>query len=1084
MTTPIVEGFQLSPSQQHVWSLQQSCGGIYRAQCSLLIEGDLDAEALRAALGRIVARHEVLRTTFRHSPGIRVPVQVVNTELAPAWRSFDLCAEGERACVERARAVEAEDWEREFDFERGPLLLASLVRLGERRHVLILTLSSLCADARTLELLALELSRDYASPGAEPSDAAFQYADFAAWQTELLEGDDAAAGRSYWEQRAAGQPPSLGALNRKAASGGFAPSVFDGRIEGEELARVEDLARRRGVTVEAVLLSCWQAMLWRLGGETDLTVGCVGDGRSYEELRGALGPYAKTLPLRSRLNGNFKFVEVLAATQHALDEGRKWQEYFIHEREAEAGGLGATAEVVFEYQGRVEGFDGAGVKFDLIRQRAHNDRFALKLVCRREGDSLLTEILYNAAGPFDEETRYLVRPFRALLSDATRRPGVSIRELEMLDATERRQLLGEFNQTETPYPQDRCFHQLFEQQAERTPGNVAVTAGSQSLTYAELDARANRLAHHLRSLGVGSESLVGVMLERSPEMVVALLAVLKAGGAYVPLDPAYPAQRIAFMLGDAKASVLVTTTRLRERLPQVSTRTLCLDELEESAVREDEGQVAVPVNAQNLAYVIYTSGSTGRPKGVMISHGGLVNYLTWCVKHYDVARGWGAPVHSPVGFDLTITSLFAPLLAGRCVALLPDEPGLEALAVEMRGGCTHSLVKLTPSHLAVLNLLLPGGGGGTRALVIGGEALPAEHVAQWLARSPAPRIFNEYGPTETVVGCCVYELGGDAVPGARTVPIGKPVANTQLYILDANLSPVPRGFPGELYVAGAGVSRGYLGRPALTAEKFMPCPFGRAGARMYRTGDLARHLSDGNIEYLGRTDNQVKVRGYRIEVEEVEAALRQHSSVRDCAVAVSEATEGDRRLLAYVVVEPGDDPQPDELRRHLCEMLPDYMVPSAFVRSEALPLTPNGKVDRRALPAPGADVETLVASGFVAPRTAVEEVVARIWSEVLGVEEVGVHDNFFELGGHSLLAIQALARLHDLFDIELPPQVVFESPTVAELAAGLVGQETSPGQLERMAEVINRVESMSDEDMGMLLRERTAAESDKGADKL
>jgi len=349
MTTPIVEGFHLSPPQQHVWSLQQSCGGIYRAQCSLLIEGDLDAEALRAALGRIVARHEVLRTTFRHSPGIRVPVQVVNAELAPAWRSFDLSAEDERTGEERARAVEAEDWECEFDFERGPLLLASLVRMGERRHVLGLTLSSLCGDARTLELLALELGREYASPGAEPSDAAFQYADFAAWQAELLEGDDAAAGRSYWEQRAAGQPPLLGALNRKAASGvGFATSAFDGRIEGGELARVEDLARRRGVTVEAVLLSCWQALLWRLGGETDLTVGCVSDGRSYEELRGALGPYAKTLPLRSRLNGNFKFVEVLAATQQALDEGRKWEDYYIPELYADAGGPGAAAEVAFE----------------------------------------------------------------------------------------------------------------------------------------------------------------------------------------------------------------------------------------------------------------------------------------------------------------------------------------------------------------------------------------------------------------------------------------------------------------------------------------------------------------------------------------------------------------------------------------------------------------------------------------------------------------------------------------------------------------------------------------------------------------
>ena len=581
-----------------------------------------------------------------------------------------------------------------------------------------------------------------------------------------------------------------------------------------------------------------------------------------------------------------------------------------------------------------------------------------------------------------------------------------------------------------------CTHEMFEAQVNRTPDAIAVVFNDEKLTYQQLNGRANQLAHRLVKLGVGPESLVGICIERSPEMVIAVLAVLKAGGAYVPMDPTYPAERIAFMLSDAHAAVLLTQSHLIERLDYHGP-SLCLDTARESIQEESPENVAAKVGAANLAYVIYTSGSTGKPKGAMIQHRGLSNYLSWCTEAYAVAEGCGAPLHSSVSFDLTVTSLFSPLLAGRSIFLLPD--GMEALAAALLERDNYSLVKITPAHLRALAELIPPAeiAGRVRALIIGGEALHFESLAYWRENAPATRIINEYGPTETVVGCCVYEVAPED-PSSGPVPIGRPIANTELLVLNHDLETVATGETAELFIGGDGVARGYLNREKLTQARFISDS--RHPCRLYRSGDLCRMRPDGNLEYIGRVDDQVKIRGFRIELGEIESTLKQCAGIADCAAVVCEESSGEKRLAAFYVSDRTALPNVDDLKATLRTNLPDYMIPGAFVEIDALPLTINGKVDRQAL-------STLSIGGpsdFVAARTPVEKTLANIWAEVLNVKSVSINDNFFDLGGDSILGTLILARAARA-GVKLSPMQLFKYQTIAELAlvAGVVLQSAS-----------------------------------------
>jgi amino acid adenylation domain-containing protein len=607
-------------------------------------------------------------------------------------------------------------------------------------------------------------------------------------------------------------------------------------------------------------------------------------------------------------------------------------------------------------------------------------------------------------------------------------PSVRLGDIELGGADERRRVVEEWNGTDAPYPADRCIHQLFESQAARTPDAAAVVFGDASLTYRELDERASRIANHLLGRGVGPEVRVGICLERGLELMPAILGVMKAGGAYVPVDPAHPAERIGYVLEDSAAALVLTQERLRDSIPtRDGVGLVCID-TEWARIAEESAEAPESsVTAENLAYVIYTSGSTGRPKGVAMHHRGVVNYVHWGIRFYGAGRGNGAPVFSSMAVDLTITNLL-PLFAGRPVQLLPEQNAVEALAAALRARPDFGLIKITPVHLTLLNALLPPDElrFAARTLVIGADFLVAEPTLPWQDHAPGVRLMNEYGPTETVVGCSAYMLPAGR-HRAGPVPVGHPIQNIRFYVLDPHGQPVPVGLPGELYIAGAGVARGYLGRPALTAEKFVPDPFATAGERMYRAGDRARWLADGNLVILGRTDSQVKVRGYRVEPGEVEAALRRHPDVSACLVVVREDRPDDRRLVAYVV----GGAAPEALREHLRQSLPEYMVPGAFVPLAALPQTPTGKLDPRTLPAPeyGPAEER-----YTAPRTPVEAALAEIWEEVLGVEGVGVNDNFFELGGHSLLIMRLLARVRAAFGVDISIRDVFSRFTLEAMA--------------------------------------------------
>ena len=618
--------------------------------------------------------------------------------------------------------------------------------------------------------------------------------------------------------------------------------------------------------------------------------------------------------------------------------------------------------------------------------------------------------------------------------------------------TEEREIILSRLITQSEDVPNLCAHRLFEAQAALNPKAIAATFEDRQLTYQELNRRANQLAHYLRRLGVGPDALCGIYMERSLEMLVGLLGILKAGGAYVPLDPEYPQERLSFMLEDSRAEILLTKERLAERLRGYSAEMVCLDTEWELISGEDEENPEATADGQNLAYLIYTSGSTGRPKGVMIEHRSLFNYLSWCTTAYSLDEGSGAPVHTPLGFDLTVTSLLAPLVTGKSAVLLPEEKGVAALADSLRSKQDFSIVKLTPSHLELLSQMLKPeeASGGARAFVIGGEALRGETLAFWRTHAPEVKLFNEYGPTETVVGCSVYELKKET-PLGETIPIGRSIPGLELYLLDEELQPVPAGTVGEIYIGGKGLARGYLHRPDLTATRFIPHPFSaQAGARLYRTGDSARLLPDGNLIFLGRIDRQVKIHGYRIELGEIESRLLTHRAVREATVLAREGVSGEQQLVAYVVLKKEAKHSQRELRHYLEERLPQYMIPATFVMMEKLPLNLNGKVDEHALPLP-AFVRDELEQEYVAPRTVIEQRLTEIWSEVLRIKEVGVNDNFFELGGDSLLAVNLLVKIHEVFGKNLSASILIREATI-EYLAGVI--EAASSEAEPWATIV------------------------------
>lgn len=1026
MQNQTIEGFRLSPQQKHLWSLQQNSFA-YRTQCAIRLEGQINAELLKVALQKVVNRHEILRTSFQRPPGIKFPIQVIGESSTIFWQDIDLIGLSDEEHLAKSEALFEAEKHFVFNLQAAQLRLF-LLKLSANQHILLINLPSLCTDSWSLKNLVKEISNAYAAclEGKKLADEPVQYIQFSEWQNELLEAEETEVGKDFWQQQNLWSLPKITLPFESKANGEkFYPDVYNFSPEPNIVQKLEAIATLHHTTIDKFLFACWQLLIGRITGKSDVTISTVFSGRKYEELYQSLGLLAKYLPVRCSWQEKLKFTEFLAQideTWHNIDQ---WQEYFIWEDSALTNNVG-DFPISFEFEEWLDKYVAGGVAFSLDKHYVCFDRFKVKLTCLHKPESLTTQLHYDRELIDSQSIQRLGEQFQTLVASAAKNPEATVNELEMINDRQRQQLLA-INNTQINYPQ-KCIHHLFEAQVEQAPHNIAVVFEDQHLTYRELNTRANQLAHYLQDLGVGAEELVGIYLERSLEIIIAVLGILKAGGAYVPIDPALPTEGLSFRLQDTQARVLLTQQSLLETVPSSATQVMCLDHWEVIAHKSKTNPTS-KVTSENLVYVLFTSGSTGEPKGVAVEHRQLLNYLYGILEKLNLPAGASYATVSTFAADLGNTAIFPALCTGGCLHIISSERASDPAA--LADYCDRhpiDCLKIVPSHLATLlassSAILP-----RQRLVLGGEAASWQLIHQIEQQSPC-QILNHYGPTETTVGVLTYCV--DQLSHAATVPLGRPLANTQVYVLDQQLRLVPIGVPGELYISGAGLARGYLHRPQLTAERFINNPFGDR-SRLYKTGDIARYLPDGNIEFLGRVDDQVKIRGFRVELGEIEALLNQHSGIRQAAAIVREDVPGDQRLVAYLVLNRQSALDVGAIRTFLQTKLPEYMIPSAFVILQALPLTPNGKVDRSSLPEPDRTHSGLEA-GYVAPRTPAEKQLAEIWAKVLGLERVGIYDNFFELGGHSLLLTQLLVQVRDAFEVDLSLSSLFASSTVAELA--------------------------------------------------
>ncbi|MEG4395134.1 non-ribosomal peptide synthetase/type I polyketide synthase [Microcoleus sp. BROC3] len=1049
------ENLPLSFAQERLWFLSQlePTNPFYNELQALRLHGFLNVAALEKSLNRIIQHHEALRTYFATVDGQPVQVIAESLTLSVPLVDFQYLPESEREIsVQRFATAEAQ---RPFDLASVPLIRVTLLKLTEIEHVLLLTIHHIVFDGWSWGIILRELATIYSAfcndLSPELPELSIQYKDFAVWQRQWLTKEVLSSQLAYCNQQLEGAPALL-----ELPTDRVRPSIQSFRGAHQRFALSKELSRalvslsqREGVTLFMTLLAAFQTLLYRYTGQTDICVGTPHANRSRSEIDSLIGFFVNTLVLRTCLSGNPSFEDLLSRVRDVTLLAYAHQdlpfEKLVEELKLERD-LSYTplVQVMLVLDVPMPQTQMDGLTVSPLGLETTTAKFDLTLSLENTPSGLIGTWEYNT-DLFDAATiARMARHFQTLLEGIVTNPQQKISSLPLLSEAERYQLLVEWNNTTKDYPSDKCIHQLFEEQVERSPDAIAVVFEEEQLTYRELNQRANRIAHYLKTLGVEPEVLVGICVERSLEMMVGLLGILKAGGAYVPLDPQLPQERLSFMLSDSSVPVMLTQSKLMLRLPENKARVVCLDTDWGIISHSGEENPVSSVGPENLAYIIYTSGSTGQPKGTLIIHQGLVNYLTWCTEAYAVADGSGSPVHSSIGFDATITSLFSPLLVGKKVVLLPEKQEIEALGAILCSQSQFSLVKITPAHLDLLSFLIPNWSADnqTKAFIIGGEALSGKSVSFWRESAPSTKLINEYGPTETVVGCCVYEVDAQTQLSGG-IPIGRPIANTQLYILDPFFQPVPIGVLGELYIGGAGVARGYLNRPDLTESKFIPNPFSNEpGLRLYKTGDKTRYLPDGNIEFKGRLDNQVKIRGFRIELGEIETVLTAHPEVREAVVIDAEDNRGNKRLVAYVVARSQSEIK-NQLRDFLKQKLPDYMVPGIFVILDALPLTPNGKVDRRALPAPSLSNDS---DSLVFPRTSNEEILAGVWKDVLGLEIVGVHDNFFELGGDSIISLQIIARANQA-GLQITTKQLFQNQTIASLAA--VASTTSSIKVEQ-----------------------------------
>ena len=1032
---------ELSFSQQRLWFLDQIAPGgqTYVIAGALELIGNLKAPLLEQALHALVDRHECLRTTFSSTKD--QPRQVVS---APGeWTLPFVDVSMQRQPRECLRSLVREEAARGFDLASGPLFRAHLYRLAADTHVLLLAMHHIISDGWSIGVLFRELGEFYTCLSrGQPISAPplrLQYRDFARWQRGWLQGDVLEKMLGYWRSRLAGAPQvlELPTDRPRPAIESFRGAACSFTLSSELTEGLRTLTQRTGGTLFITLLSGFALLLASYSGQRDLVIGSPVANRNRAEIEGLVGFFVNTLVLRADLSGDPSVNEFLGRMRDMCLDAFAHQDMPLEklvdelrpERDASRNPL---FQVIFVLQNAPqEALELPGLKLRPVALEHGSAQVDLTLMMKDTPSGLVGSIVY-ATDLFDESTILrLAGHYERLLEGIVADPGCRISELPLLGAAEREELVVGWSGTRRDYPREAGIHELFEEQAARTPEAVAIEYGQLRLSYRELNERANRVARYLRRHGVGPEVMVGLCVERGLELVVGVLGIVKAGGAYVPLDPEYPAARLSFMLEDTATPVLLMQEKLRERLPAYGGRVIALDTQWEEIEQESADDLKVAAGGRDLAYVIYTSGSTGRPKGTCIEHRSVVR-LVKNTNYIELGPEEVVMQFAPISFDASTLELWGALLNGAKLAVCPAGVlSLEELGrfIRDRGVSTLWLTAALFNQMVDLQL---DSLRGVRQLLAGGEALSVAHVRRMLEVIGSGRLINGYGPTENTTFTCCYVMTADTRI-ENTVPIGRPIANTQVYVLDRHLQPVPVGVYGELYIGGDGVARGYLNRPELTAEKFVADPFDATGAgRLYRTGDLVRWLPDGNLEFVGRIDNQVKVRGFRIELGEIEAVLNQQPQVREAVVVVREDVPGDKRLVAYVVAEGGEVELIERLREQLRASLPDYMMPSAFVTLEGLPLTPNGKVDRKALPAP--ERESQVSTAYAAPGSELEQQLVAVWQEVLGAEKVGVDDNFFDLGGNSLLVTRVHARIKPLFEREVRVVDLFQYPTIRLLA--------------------------------------------------
>ena len=1041
---PRNQDLPLSFAQQRLWFLDQLAPGnpSYNIPSAMRLRGNLNIDALEKAIKEIIRRHESLRTTFKDVAG--KPVQVISEDINFKLEQLDISHFPEEDRQAEALRLAKAEAATPFDLANGPLIRARLIKLADDDYAMLFNMHHIISDGWSVGILVSEVVRLYSAfcedKPSPLSDLEIQYADFAHWQRNWLDGEVLQKQILFWKEELSGAPPLLELPTDRPrppvqTSNGAQEAV---QLDASLTAAIRKLSQEEGATTFMILLAAFQTLLHRYSGQDQILVGSPIANRTNSKVEKLIGFFVNTLIMKSDFADNPSFSDLLAqvrerslnAFAHQDLPFEKLVEELQPERDMSHTPLFQVA-FVLQNAPPQQMIELPDLSMQAMESGVTTAKYDLTLTMMEAGEQIVGSMEYNT-DLFDRETiQRMLEHFKLLLQVMIDNPEREVGSFPLLSEKEKYLTLEEWNESARPFPDTVCVHQRFEewvaQQPEAPAAVYRADAAAQpaQLSYAELNARANKLARHLQEAGVGLESIVGICMDRSLDMIVSMLAILKAGGAYVPIDPTYPDERIQYMVQDSELSVLLTQEIFKERLGILQKTLIAVDSDWPEIEKKSDDNLQLAMHPDNLAYVIYTSGSTGRPKGTLLHHGGACNLADSQQKAFNVTAQSRILQFASLSFDAATWEFVMALLNGAAIILTSTESItagdalLDLLAAEK-----VTTITLPPSVLAVWpEKELPD----LKTIITAGEAVSGELVTQW---GKNRQFVNAYGPTESTVCASMHECHGSYPQGP---PIGKPIGNFQLYILDSYMQPAAIGVPGELCIGGVGLARGYHNRPALTAEKFIPNPFSKEyGARLYRTGDLARYLPDGNIEFLGRIDFQVKVRGFRIELGEIEAVLIGHEQVKDVAVIAREDQPGNKRLTAYLVKTGEDQPEVNDLRDYLRERLPDYMVPAAFVYLDELPLTPNGKLDRKALPAPEFSRDSL-SSEYVAPRNEPEEQLVGIVKELLELDKVGVYDNFFELGGHSLLATQFMSRLRETFEVELPLRTLFERPTVAEI---------------------------------------------------